>query len=124
MFNFKNFLELNKYHKNWKKLFNDTYKKEFKYNRTGKKEDYKDCLLADENLAKYNELYAEEIFRVLKDKKPLLHNYIDGKYEKWDDVVKKYNSMPLDWVIPLVEENGGRYRLPAKYYVQKNKIMI
>ena len=53
-----------------------------------------------------------------------MHNYIDGKYEKWDDVVKKYNSMPLDWVIPLVEENGGRYRLPAKYYVQKNKIMI
>lgn len=119
MFNFKNFLELNKYHKKWKKLFNDTYKKEFKYNRTGKKEDYKDCLLADENLAKYNELYAEEIFRALKDKKPLLHNYIDGKYEKWDDVVKKYNSMPLDWVIPLVEENGGRYRLPAEYYVPK-----
>ena len=26
MFNFKNFLELNKYHKNWKKLFNDTIK--------------------------------------------------------------------------------------------------
>lgn len=63
------------------KKYDNAYKSEFKYDKTGKEEDYKNYMLAGDELTNYNELYAQVIFNVLKMQKPLLHNYIDEKYD-------------------------------------------
>ncbi|MCM1404684.1 MAG: hypothetical protein NC133_04285 [Prevotella sp.] len=117
MFDFKKYSKLKEYHKKWNNLVDDTYKSESKFNRTNEKKDHDLWVLANKKVEEFDEIYAQEIFKILKDKKPILHNYIDEKYEKWDDVVKKYKLLTLgSWVISLVEEDGGRYRLPPEYY--------
>ncbi len=122
MFDFKNYPELKEYHKNWRNLFDNLYKYEARLNKTGKEKHDKLWKLTYKKFEETEEKYAIAIFNILKDKKPLLNNYIDKKYEKWDDVVEKWKAKPINWVVSMVEESGGRYRLPAEYYVQKSKI--
>ncbi len=119
MFDFKSYPELKVYHKKWHNLFNNLYKYEAKLNKTGKEKNDRLWKLTYKEFEETEEKYAIEIFNILKDEKPLLNNYIDKKYEKWDDVVKKWKSKPINWVVSMVEESGGRYRLPAEYYLQK-----
>lgn len=116
MFNFKNYPELKKYHIEEKKLMKSLYKNEKKESSQKDLQSFKETYT---ELIKFEKVYAKKIYNILNDQKPLLHNYIDGRHEEWDIVLKKNKSEPLSWLVSLVEENGGRYRLPAEYYVQK-----
>ena len=119
MFDFKNYPELKVFHKNRHKFVNDIYKCELRYNRTGKKEDNELWELAHQKLKEFDENYAKKIFEILNNVKPDLYNRFYKKCEKWDDVLKNKKTDSITWVIPMIEENGGRYRLPEEYYVPK-----
>ena len=118
MFDFKNYPELKVSHKERKKLVDALYKFESLDVTKNDKVNIK-WNEAVEKLNDFKNLYALQIFEILNVKKPDLLNRRTKKYEKWNDVVQSKKSKPLTWTISLVEEDGGLYRLPEEYYLQK-----
>ncbi|MDE6726713.1 MAG: hypothetical protein K2J80_02105 [Oscillospiraceae bacterium] len=121
MFNFKNYPELKKCHKEYQSLRNAMYKAEARYDRSGSDEDNKLCENSiNETQSFITEIYSQVVYNILIKVKPLLYNLRLKKDTTWESVFGKsfinLSTGERKGLVALIEENGGIYRLPPEYY--------
>ena len=124
MFDFKSYPEINNCHKKKEKLRRAMYKAESNFDRSGSKKDDELWELAIQESQNYSLTeYSENVYIVFNKIQPLLYNRRLKKHVEWKSVFKdNFNKLSNDekiGLVCLVEEDGGIYRLPAEYYVQK-----
>ena len=118
MFKFNDYPTIKKMHKTWAKLDKRSTRQlirvvdkkalgaESRFSRLQKEIDA------------FELLYAKVIFDELVKEKPDIFNRRTEEYEPWDSLIgDDYDKIPSKKILLLlVEQHGGIYRLPEKYY--------
>ena len=116
-FDFDRFPELKSWHIKCNKIINKTYKAEGRFNKTKSVEDND---LWGEALKEWDVFmpeYAKAIFQILSKEKPDLLDLSTNSYVNWDSVFEAEANVRR--AVNLVEQTGGRWRLPPDYYIEK-----
>ena len=126
MFKFEEFPEIMKAHKISEKFSLASYTQEFRSERKGidgskdKKwgQSIRNCDEFDENI------YAEIIYNIFKDIKPILVLKKTGEKSTWDEIFKNDKFEDLDKrqrnILYMMVEYERPYRLPDEYYNNKD----
>ncbi|MCM1404685.1 MAG: hypothetical protein NC133_04290 [Prevotella sp.] len=114
MFNFGKYPELKPLHEKWNKLENKTYKAEGKFNKTNSEEDNNLWGKALKEWDVFMLEYAKAIYQILSEEKPDLFDLSKNSYVKWQDVFETESNIRR--CVNLVEQSGGRWRLPPEFY--------
>jgi hypothetical protein len=123
MFNFAKYPELAKMHKKYGKHNNITTRALIQVvdkNASNAEKKFKELRAKeDEFLALYERVIFDNFVKI----KPMLFNRRTNSFEHWDNVFgDDFDKIPESSVGCLscaIEEDGGIYRLPAKYYIDK-----
>lgn len=121
MFNFKNYPEIKKCHREYKSLSNAMYKAGARYDRSGSDEDNRLCENAiNETQSFVTGIYARIVYNSLLNIKPTLFNLRLKEYTTWQSVFgKDFDNLSTGEkksLVALIEEDGCIYRLAPEYY--------
>lgn len=117
VFNFNKYPELKSWHDKWNQLEKRTYKAEAKFKKTNFVEDNNSWEKALKDWDEFMPEYAKIIFQILNKEKPNLLDLSSNSYVKWKNVFE--TEANIRRTVNLVEQSGGRWRLPPEYYIEK-----
>lgn len=120
MFKFNDFETLIEFHKKWQKQDYKLTKSLIEIVDKNKTNYESSFNTKYQKIRLFKSVYDKAIFDIFVKLKPSMYNLSTKQYENWDQVFgENYDDIPFDnkgCLFCAVEETGGLYRFPPKYY--------